>query len=185
MAGGLTVLTNDIDHTIQGSGYIGRWDVNVVNKGTIIANQSTALYLQGYAIINSGLIQAKGGDLSISGALNNSGLVTASGNNLSIYGTGSGTNSGVIEANGATLTLYGGNQDNAGGIIRVKDNSMLELGGGVSISGGALTVEGNGIIRNTQNTATLIFYTNNFILLLIQQLIETKRGRGTTEEGWD
>jgi hypothetical protein len=29
----------------------------------------------------------------------------------------------------------------------------------------------------------LIFYTNKFILLRIQQLIETERGRGTTGEG--
>ncbi len=43
ITGGSTVLTNEAQHTIQGTGNLGSSNLGINNKGTIIANQATPL----------------------------------------------------------------------------------------------------------------------------------------------
>ena len=59
-------LTNDSNHTIQGSGNIGQNQMNLTNLGTITANQPTNLTINPYSgVTNSGTFRANSGSTLI------------------------------------------------------------------------------------------------------------------------
>ncbi len=59
-------LTNDTNHTIQGSGTIGQNQMNLTNLGTITANQPTNLTIDPYAgVTNSGTFRVNNGSTLI------------------------------------------------------------------------------------------------------------------------
>jgi hypothetical protein len=62
---GSEVLTNGASHTIAGSGQLGVGSVSLINIGTVLANQSTALTIQpnGTGATNNGTFQANSGSL--------------------------------------------------------------------------------------------------------------------------
>ena len=72
-------LTNGPNHTIEGSGQLGEASLNLVNNGTILANQSVALTIfpgNGNSAINNGTFQANSGStLVVNGSFTTAGTV--------------------------------------------------------------------------------------------------------------
>ena len=107
-AGGLT-LTN-VNNTIQGDGILGNNGLTIINQATINANSNggaeiNALFIQGAAVTNTGLIEAtNSGVLNINGVtVNNAGgNITANGGSASVQLYGNAA------IQGGTLTNNGG-----------------------------------------------------------------------------
>ena len=107
ITGGSTVLTNEAQHTIQGTGNLGSSNLGINNKGTIIANQATPLTVAPSTtafMTNTGTLKAtSGGTLSFS---NNSFLTSTGGvvqaDDLSTVNLPTG-----FIFNGTTLTTSG------------------------------------------------------------------------------
>lgn len=98
--GGTAQLTNGAQHTLQGAGtFGGNTSLNIVNQGTITANQGAPMNVQvgaGHTVHNQagGLMQASaGGTLNLSSPLLNDGTLGALGGgvNASAGFTGTGT----------------------------------------------------------------------------------------------
>jgi hypothetical protein len=101
---GAAVLTN-VDNTISGAGQLGEGQLTLVNQGTIVATGSNALVIDtaGNAVTNSGMLEATGaGGLDIKSALVNTGTIEANGGNITAEGAVTGGGNAII-AGGATL----------------------------------------------------------------------------------
>jgi hypothetical protein len=108
------LLTNDANHTIQGSGTVGGLMNDINNLGLIDANQATMLIVNpSSTATNTGTLQASGGGtLRLAGGnhINTGGLIQAlTGSTVEIYsavtgGTLTSEGTGVIKARTATLT---------------------------------------------------------------------------------
>ena len=150
-SGGVT-LTN-VDNTIQGDGILGNNGLTIINQATINANSNggaeiNALFIQGTAVTNTGLIEATN-----SGVLNINGVVI---NNAG----------GTISANGggAAVQLYGNTQiqggtltNNGGGFFGTPTGNSAVLDG--STGAGAVTI--NGTYTSDLNTTTYLLGTIN------------------------
>ncbi len=120
-------LTVGADQTIQGGGNIGLGQTNIVNNGTLIANNATPLVLQtgSGTLTNNGTIKTvSGGALQFSGAVTSSGTVDI----------GSGT---LTAAGGYTQT--GGNFLLAGGSVQSSD--VLDFQAGLIDARGSVTAD--------------------------------------------
>ncbi|MBI5196177.1 MAG: hypothetical protein HZA10_07635 [Nitrospirae bacterium] len=157
------VLTNDTNHTIQGSGQLGNNILGITNNGTIIANQSTAL------TINPG-----------SAGVTNNGIMRANGGTLSLY-SGTFTNNNIIEAlNGYEVqlnaaTIVGGNLNTSGG-SKIRNTSAAYLNG-ITLNGdflanngtdtylyaGAITNNGTMSLNGSTTYTDLYLYGNSTI----------------------
>lgn len=138
-------LTLGSGQTLQGSGTIGTSaNFTLVNQGTIVATQSSPLYIGATAgVTNTGTLRADGGTLQLQTTVNSGGgaiealngsqvqlLNGAVVNNASFTATGAG--SLITTVNGSTVTLGGGTVN---GPLRVNDNSTLRLTGDVTYNG--------------------------------------------------
>jgi hypothetical protein len=159
------------DNTIQGAGQI--YNLSLTNRATIIANQTTELYINPNEVINSGTMKAiSSGRLHLSGNFTNNGVIradkstvylstsTISGGTVEVVGTGEirldkSTISGGAITNSATgiirsyagVSQIGGIVTNpAGGQIIVNDNTTLTLG-----SSGTYTNSGTIAINSAGN----------------------------------
>jgi hypothetical protein len=141
---GSNTLTNT--GTIQGSGNIGDGEMGLVNSGTILANQSTALLIDtsttGFS--NLGTVQANSGStLEIEGALGNflnynSTSQTLTGGTYIAAGTVEFPTGTVIATNAANLELSGsGNFTNIGGVNPLATFAANAATGTFSLEGGA------------------------------------------------
>ena len=116
-ATGGSTLTIGAGQTIQGAGQLGaNTAMNIVNQGTITANQSVALTVQVQPINTlqnqaGGLMQATaGGTLNLQSAVANNGTIAANGGlvnaNAAFTGTGTASTSGTGQLNvGAASTV--------------------------------------------------------------------------------
>jgi fibronectin-binding autotransporter adhesin len=150
-SGGLT-LTN-VDNTIQGDGILGNNGLTIINQATINANSNggaelTALFIQGAAVTNTGLIEAT-----------NSGVLNISGVTVNNAG-------GTISANGggASVQLYGNTQiqggtltNNGGAFFGTPTGNTAILDG--STGAGAVTI--NGTYTSDLNSTTDLLGTIN------------------------
>ncbi|QQN64690.1 VCBS domain-containing protein [Bradyrhizobium diazoefficiens] len=106
-------LTN-VDNTITGAGHLGDGVMTLVNDGTIIATGANSLDIDTgtNAIINSGTLEATGaGGLSIHSDVVNTGVLWADGGNVSIDGNVSGNGSALISGT-ATLAFAHASAEN-------------------------------------------------------------------------
>ncbi len=107
-----TTLTQDVNHTIQGAGQLLADTGGMVNLGTIIADQATAITIDPNALgfTNQGTMQATGGG----GFVFNVGTFTNTGETIEVL-TGS-----KLDLNGG-VTVVGGTLSTTGtGVINVK-----------------------------------------------------------------
>jgi hypothetical protein len=147
-------LTNDVNHTIAGSGQLGNGTMGITNRGTILGDQAHAL------VVNPG-----------SNGLTNLGVMRSSGNGTLTLSTGVFDNTnGLIEAlDGSRVTLSGGATVSGGmfattgtGALQVVAGDSAILAGTITNDGtvqvhgyyatslnisGATTMTGNGIVR--------------------------------------
>jgi len=115
---GIDTLVNE-DHRIHGSGHLGRNTLQMVNRGTIEANQ-TALDAEAW------------GTISIDPAGAN----------------GTFTNEGVVQAVGnGRLEFLNGIYENHSGIIQALNNGAIHVEQAVTIKGGTLATAGNGQVH--------------------------------------
>jgi hypothetical protein len=106
-------LTN-VDNTISGAGHLGNGVMALVNEGTIIATGTNSLDIDtGTNIVtNSGTIEATGtGGLAIHSDIINTGVLWANGGNLTVDGNVSGNGSAMISGS-ATLEFVGASTEN-------------------------------------------------------------------------
>jgi hypothetical protein len=140
-------LTNDTDHTIQGSGDIGSFSSNLINNGTIIANQATPLQISSpnlVTVTNNGTLRATNGatlnvNLGVISSIDNQGTVEAlNGSNVTYAPSAGATNNmagvltggtwrAVATGGGATVTLRGSN------ITQLAAGTTVELSGAGSV----------------------------------------------------
>lgn len=169
-------LTNDTQHTIQGSGDIGAFTALLINNGTIIANQPTQLQISSpnvSTVTNTGTLRATNGatlsvNLGVVSSIDNQGTVealngssvtyqlsAAAANNMAGVLTG-GTWRSVATGGGATVTLRGSN------ITQIAAATTVELSG----AGSVLQVVATPIDSTlTTNNGTLkIFDGRNFAM---------------------
>jgi hypothetical protein len=91
-------LTN-VDNTIAGAGQIGAGQLTLINEGTIDATGANSLTVDtgSNAVTNSGTLEATGsGGLIISSDVINTGLLWANGGNVTLEGNVSGNGSALI-----------------------------------------------------------------------------------------
>ena len=127
-----SVITHNTGHTIQGAGNILYNTGGMINQGSIIADQSTTLYIDPNAkgFVNQGTLQATG-----------TGGITLP--------TGPFTTSGNVSISSGSTLNRSGDYTQTGGSTAV--NGVLDASGTVDLQGGSLT--GNGEIRaNVNNT---------------------------------
>ncbi len=154
-ATGSDSLTNDVNHTIQGSGQFGinnsGFGFTLTNNGTILANQSNALNIApSGATTNNGTFQANSGStLSMNGTLTNydpgtsaltGGTYKAFSGTIQLSQANTGTGA-VIATNAATILLDG-------------PSAHIADGGGNDILQGFFTTNGaagNFTIQNGRN----------------------------------
>ncbi len=145
--GGSYTLTN-VDHTIQGSGYIGGNGLSVVNgtAGTILANGGGTLHIDGGgSLTNNGTLQANAGStlqMSANYILTNfSGSTLAGGTyfaNNGTLGLNLGSNEGgEIATNAATIHIFGAD---ANFFDAYSNNALSNLSNNTST--GSFTVDG-------------------------------------------
>ena len=127
-ATGSDSLTNDVNHTIQGSGQLGinnaGFGFTLTNNGTILANQSNALNIAPSGnTTNNGTFQANSGSLLfMNGTLTNydpttstltGGTYNAFSGTIQLSQANTGTGA-VIATNAATILLDGSHGDDRG-----------------------------------------------------------------------
>jgi hypothetical protein len=152
-------LTNDVNHTIQGSGQFGIGSNAFVftNNGTVIANQSTALTINpGNGTTNNGTFQANSGStLVVEGPFTNYNATTSTltgGRYNAISGTialteASTAGGHVIATNAATILL-----DGAGAkIVDGSNNDILRTFLASNLAAGSLTIQ-DGALLTTSST---------------------------------
>ena len=104
-----SVIFTNLDNTISGAGQLGEGQMTLVNDGAIIATGANALVIDTGAntVVNDGTLEATGsGDLIVHGDVVNSGLLGANGGNITIDGNVSGSGSALI--NGTATMEFGG-----------------------------------------------------------------------------
>ncbi|OSI83469.1 VCBS domain-containing protein [Bradyrhizobium canariense] len=100
-------LTN-VDNTISGAGHLGDGMMVLVNEGTIIATGTNALDIDtgANAVTNTGTIEATGtGGLEVHSNLVNTGVLWANGGNVTIDGNVSGN--GTAQISGSATLEFG------------------------------------------------------------------------------
>jgi hypothetical protein len=142
-------LTNGASHTIEGAGSIGSGGnaTSFYNKGTVLANQSTPLYLYGY-VSNSGIFETTSGSLlSLANAsLGNLSGSTLTGGTYNVAGTLRlagyvNTNAATIKLDGVDANIYNGASGSENALKNFSNNAS---GGSFSLVNGAeFTTSGN------------------------------------------
>ncbi len=141
-------LTIGANQTIQGSGDLGGGQTNIVNNGTLIANQSTPLTLDpgGGAVTNNGTIESvSSGALQFNGTVNSRGTVDVGSGTLTVTGNYTQTAGSFLVAGGTVqssndLNFQGGLVDAHGTInAAIMNNAMLRP----ALGGSGLNVTGN------------------------------------------
>ena len=136
------VLTNDTDHTIQGSGWIGQNNMGVVNKGTIVANNAGAsLYINPNAKLldNRGTLRAESGaTLAVLDGLKNYGSSTLTGGTYYAAGTIKLpiATAGIV-TNAATIVMDGPTS----AVLRYADNTDALKGFATNAAAGDFTIK--------------------------------------------
>ena len=148
--GGSDILTNGINHTIEGGGQLGLNSIGLINKGTIRADVATTLTIDVDAngFVNEGTLQSSGtgGLLIAAGDFENKGTVEVSaGSQLTRTGdflqtAGKTTVNGTLDPTG-TFLLQGGELGGTGTIASNVINSAGTVSAGNSP--GELTISGN------------------------------------------
>ena len=137
---GVQTFTN-VNNTIRGSGHIGFDLTTLINQGTILADQSTALRI----------------DPSAAGGMTNSGTLRAeNGAELQLY-TGPFTTSGsVVATTGSTITRVATDYIQTAGSTIIDGVLTLNAGGTVTLDGGILGGSGqiNAHVNNVAGTAS-------------------------------
>jgi hypothetical protein len=104
-----SVTLTNVDNTISGGGQLGAGSMTLVNEGTIDATGTNALVIDtgSNAVVNSGTLEASGsGGLVVHGDILNSGLLWADGGNITV--DGSVTGDGSVEISGQATVDFGG-----------------------------------------------------------------------------
>ena len=139
-ASGTNSLINE-DNLIQGAGFLGNNNLQIINRGTVEANGTSKLTLDPptAGFVNKGTMRAVGGStLRI-----NPGTVT---------NTESAVD-GTIRANAATLELSGATI--SGGIVDIVGAGTITLSSSSTIFGGTVTNTATGLIRATASSNRL------------------------------
>ncbi len=154
-AGSDWVLINGTDHTIRGSGNIGANVINMMNRGTIIADQPTAMTIdQRNSFVNTGMVRVTAdGAMTITfGGMDNRGEVLVdAGRTLTRHGNYTQTAGrtlihGDLNVTSGVVDLQGGTLGGTGAV-----NSDVDNGGSVApgASVGELTINGTYTQRPT------------------------------------
>jgi len=163
--------------TIEGSGNVGNAMLGIVNTGSVLANQGTALVINpnSAGFNNKGSLLANAGStLDITGPANsflnfNSGTGTLTGGNYTVLGTLQFDNANIV-TNAANITLLGiqsqiVNQSSANGLANFATNAA---GGTFTLAGGRnFTTAGNftnngGLVVNSGSKFTVNGNLTNF-----------------------
>ena len=102
-----SVTLTNVDNTISGAGQLGAGQMVLINNGTIIAIGTHALVIDTgpNAVTNAGTLEATGsGGLILNSDIVNSGLIWANGGNITINGAVTGSGNAMISG-AATLEL--------------------------------------------------------------------------------
>jgi hypothetical protein len=108
-----SVTLTNVDNTISGAGQLGAGQMTLVNDGTIVATGSHPLVIDTGAsvVTNIGTLEATGsGGLIVNSDVVNSGLIWAYGGNITINGAVTGSGSAMI--NGAATLEFGAASSN-------------------------------------------------------------------------
>ncbi len=171
-----TTLTNQ--ETIQGSGNIGNGNMNLVNQGTIDANQSTALVINtSSTATNSNLLEAtNGGTLILQTGMTNTGatISAGAGSGVQVNGAAAVVTGGTLNGSG-TFTVNGGSLNgltNASTVV-VSNSNAATLAGTITNTGSIqVNSAGNGtyleasgaVVLTGGGTLTLADNNNNVIV---------------------
>ncbi|MBM4113161.1 MAG: hypothetical protein FJ253_07270, partial [Phycisphaerae bacterium] len=151
--GGINRLVNDTDHTIRGSGQIGYDSIGVENRGAMIADSSSGMWIdprdEAGGLLNKGSFHVTGAGSATFfwGLFENQGSVLVdAGRTLARYGdywqtSGSTLINGSLTVNSGAVQLQGGSLGGLGTI-----NSFVNNTGGTvapAASAGTLTIQGN------------------------------------------
>ena len=152
-------LTIGANQTIQGSGDLGNQQTNIVNNGTIIANnQSAPLQIDGGTLDGTGILQAaNNGILELTDNVNVIGTINTAGTEIHVVRATftNATNNGLLALdNGSGNTLVG-TLTNDGTIRFAGSGSTTEL-----LLSGDVTLTGTGTI-NLDNTGADVIFANN------------------------
>jgi hypothetical protein len=135
------LLTNDTNHTIQGSGNIGNNTLNLTNLGTIIANQSTSLTIDpNSGVTNSGTFRANSGStLIVTDNLTNYSAKILTGGIYDVAGTMKlpVPTTETIVTNAATIILDG----DSSAIVRYSGGADALAGFATNAATGAFTIK--------------------------------------------
>ena len=135
-------LTQAAGHTIQGAGRLLDDTGGMVNQGTIIADEATAITIDPNAL-----------------GFTNQGTMQSTGAGGFVFDGGTFTNQGTMQATGAGGFVFNsGTFTNTGQTIDVQAGSKLDINAGVTIDGGTLQSTGTGVINvlsSFTNTASL------------------------------
>lgn len=149
------ILTNGPLHTIEGTGQISKFDVNVVNQGTILANAATPIrFYQRTSFENQGTIRVESGSTIsvVSQGMKNKGLIDVKPGGSFTFGPGINfsQSAGELRVNGlfqtASLSVTGGIVTGAGTIQGSPFNIIGTVKPGNPV--GTLTLSGNSVTIN-------------------------------------
>ncbi len=148
-------VLNNVDNLIQGAGQIGDGQMNLINGGQIVANQTVALVINtGNYVQNAGILK------STNTSTNAGGLVI---NNTTIDNSGK-ANAGKIEAIGANTHVDVENATVVGGTLITSGGGVIQMIGGGTLDGlsSGFAIKNAGTVRvNNGTSLTLDGVINN------------------------
>ncbi len=157
-------LTNGAGHTIEGSGQIGVGQMSLINNGTILANQPSALTIEPNATgaVNNGTFQVNSGSsLVVNGSFTTAGMV-----NIGQAGSPSASLFQMVGSNdyvqtGGTTSLW-----TSSSTLAVGSNNSVDLKGGtlegIGTISGNLSNTGGTILPGTAGVAGILTVTGNY-----------------------
>jgi hypothetical protein len=157
------VTFTNVDNLISGAGQLGGGQLTLVNHGTITASGFNALDIDtgASAIVNSGVLESSGaGGLVVHGDIINTGLLWANGGNVTVEGNVTGDGSAQIDGNGTFV--FDGLFANTVAISATASGTLM-LSHSANFSGAVTGFDGNDHIflaDISADTATLK-YTEN------------------------
>jgi hypothetical protein len=130
-----TVTLTNVDNIIEGAGQLGAGHLTLVNQGTIDATGTSSLVIDTgtNAVTNSGTLEATGtGGLVIHSDIINTGVLWANGGNVTVDGNVSGSGSALITG-AATLEFAHASAENTA--FAAESTGTLTLGDSFNFSG--------------------------------------------------
>ncbi|MGM8061650.1 Ig-like domain-containing protein [Vogesella indigofera] len=137
IGGTADTLLHNVDNTVSGAGQLGAGQLQLLNQGTIVASGSNALVINtgSYAVDNRGTLAATGsGGLLIESDVLNSGVLWANHGNVTVQGDVSGGGEAFISGT-AVLALEGAVAQAQSVQFADDANGTLQLGSATAFDG--------------------------------------------------